>query len=529
MGVCWYAARVTRWFNTAGPCIEGHHYMLPPARRVPQVRTLVDRLSYFIVHAPRQMGKTTSLVALASELTGSGRYVAVVLSMIVAANRTIEGSDDMAAVEAAVLDSWRHAARHDLPPELQPPPWPDLKPGTQIGGALAAWAEACPRPLVVFLDELDALRGELLVTTMRQLQASYRHRPRLFPSSVALVGLRDMKDYHFEDDGLGRRNVPSPFNIVVASVTLPFFTDEDVTELYAQHTSDTGQVFEPAAVARVMELTAGQPWLVNALAAEATDVLVTDRARPVTAAHIEQATQNLLARRTTHLDNLTEKLCEPRVRSVIEPMLAGGVMDDVPADDRQYVLDLGLVRKTPEGGLDVANPIYREIIARTLASGPRDTLPQIAPTWLAPAGRLDREKLLVAFLAFWRRHGEPLLRSAPYSEVAPHLVLMAFLDRVANGGGSVEREYAIGRGRMDLCLRLGPDVLGVEIKVWRDRRPDPLNEGLAQLDGYLAGLGQDSGWLVLFDTRTGQPPIEERTGATRATTPSGRSVVVIRA
>lgn len=57
--------------------------------------------------------------------------------------------------------------------------------------------------------------------------------------------------------------------------------------------------------------------------------------------------------------------------------------------------------------------------------------------------------MLDAFLAFWRRHGQPLLASAPYHEIAPHLVRMAFLHRVANGEGTLEREYAIGAGRAD--------------------------------------------------------------------------------
>jgi hypothetical protein len=120
------------------------------------------------------------------------------------------------------------------------------------------------------------------------------------------------------------------------------------------------------------------------------------------------------------------------------------------------------------------------------------------------------------------------LGSAPYHEIAPHLVLMAFLDRVANAGGTIEREYAIGSGRMDLYLRYGALTLGIELKVWRDDEDDPLEEGLAQLDRYLDGLGLDTGWLVLFDRRRGQPPISKRTSATTAVSPTGRTVTVIR-
>ncbi len=123
---------------------------------------------------------------------------------------------------------------------------------------------------------------------------------------------------------------------------------------------------------------------------------------------------------------------------------------------------------------------YREILVGSLSSGTRDTLPHLQPSWLREDGRLDTERLREAFLAFWRQHGEPLLATAAYHEIAPHLVLMALLHRVINGGGSIEREYAIGRGRMDLCVRYGPDTLAIEIKVWRDKEADPLDEGLAQ-------------------------------------------------
>ncbi len=121
--------------------------------------------------------------------------------------------------------------------------------------------------------------------------------------------------------------------------------------------------------------------------------------------------------------------------------------------------------------------------------------PQTAHPGFAPDGRLDMERLLEAFLAFWRQHGQPLLGTAPYHEIAPHLVLMAFLHRVANGGGTLEREYAIGTGRMDLCLRYGPDTLALELKVWRDGEKDPLDEGWPSSTATWPGLAWTAaGW-----------------------------------
>jgi len=498
--------------------------MVPVEARLPPVRRLIEQMAYFVVHAPRQVGKTTTLLVLAQDLLREGRYLPAMVSVEVGA----PFAHDPGAAELAILDAWRGAAERRLPPDLRPPPWPDAPPGRRISAGLQAWAQSAPRPLVMLIDEIDALRDEALVSVLRQIRDGYPDRPGAFPWSLALVGLRDVRDYKVAAGGSDRLGTASPFNIKVESLTLRDFDREEVAALYAQHTEDTGQIFHPGAVDRAFALTEGQPWLVNALARQLVEVVVPDAARPITVEDVERAKEILIERQDTHLDSLVERLREPRVRAIIEPMLAGTATGDVPEDDRRFAIDLGVVRRTEDGGLDVANPIYREVIVRTLASGVRDSLPRIAPTWLTAEGRLDPARLLDAFLEFWRQHGEPLLGAAPYHEVAPHLVLMAFLHRVVNGGGTIEREYAIGRGRMDLCVRHGGEALAIEIKVWRDGRPDPLAEGLPQIDGYLAGLGLERGWLVIFDRRSDQPAIAERTRREEARTPGGREVAVIR-
>ncbi len=85
--------------------------------------------------------------------------------------------------------------------------------------------------------------------------------------------------------------------------------------------------------------------------------------------------------------------------------MAGEELDAVLSDDRQFLVDLGLVVRSPAGGLTPANPIYREVLPRLLASGPQDSLPMIQPQWLTPEDTLDPDKLLTAFLNFWRQHG----------------------------------------------------------------------------------------------------------------------------
>jgi hypothetical protein len=523
-----------RFFTTEGPVRPDDHYSLPPLTRWDhdEILSLIDQKKYFLLHAPRQTGKTSCLLALMEYLNREGRYRAVYANLEGAQTAREEVARGMRAICGTVAAAARLYVGEPRLAEWIEAAWALRGVDGVLTGLLEAWSQASPQPIVLLLDEVDALIGDTLIALLRQLRAGYTQRPLAFPQTIILCGVRDLRDYRIHARS---ERAPitggSAFNIKAKSLRLGDFSAAEVRTLLLEHTAATGQVFTPAALERVWELTQGQPWLVNALAYRACFELPVgrDRAQPITAALIDQAKEAMIVERVTHLDQLAHKLQEPHVRRVIEPMLAGTALGEVPTDDRDYLVDLGLLRRDGAGGLVVANPIYREVLPRMLASGPQDSLPQISPTWLTADGRLNPDALLTAFLAFWRRHGQPLLGSAPYHEIAPHLVLMAFLHRVVNGDGTLEREYAIGSGRMDLCLRYGAVTLGMELKVWRDGAPDPLAEGLEQLDGYLAGLGLDRGWLVIFDRRTGQPPIAERTVASATLSPQSRTIQVVRA
>ena len=62
---------MTRVFNTSGPCRPEKHYMLPAAERLSGARRLIDQERYFVLHAPRQTGKTTTIAALVASRSSS--------------------------------------------------------------------------------------------------------------------------------------------------------------------------------------------------------------------------------------------------------------------------------------------------------------------------------------------------------------------------------------------------------------------------------------------------------------------------
>ncbi|MEV4116178.1 hypothetical protein [Nonomuraea sp. NPDC049695] len=348
--------------------------------------------------------------------------------------------------------------------------------------------------------------------------------------------MRDLRDYKAASgDDRDRFNAAGPFNIIADSLRLSDFTTDQIAELYDQHTQATGQEFTKDAVERVFELTQGQPWLVNALAHEITFKMgVTGT---IGDEQVEDAKERLIRARATHLDSLAARLHEPRVKRVMEPIVAGDLYTDrTNSDDLSYARDLGLITQKPPP--EVANPIYREVILRVLGDLTEQNVHADPHSFVLPDGRFDLPRLLEEFVVFWREHGEVLIQQEGYHEAACQIILMAFLHRLVNGGGYLDREYAAGTKRLDVLVRWpysGPDGgrlmqrEAMELKVWRPGADDPKPEGLAQLDRYLDRLTLPTGVLVIFDRRPEAPPWKERGGFDQATTPSGREVTVLRA
>ena len=190
-----------------------------------------------MIHAPRQVGKTTVMLTLAQELTASGEYTALMVSVEVGS----AFPDQPEISEKAILSAWLDAADFWLPSELNPVP--HEPPIQRIGSFLKNWVETSPRPVVLFIDEIDSLQNQSLINVLRQLRDGFPRRPKGFPQSVGLVGMRDVRDYKYAAGDSDHLSTSSPFNIKVQSFTLRNFNLAEVTRLYAQHTEVTGQIF----------------------------------------------------------------------------------------------------------------------------------------------------------------------------------------------------------------------------------------------------------------------------------------------
>jgi hypothetical protein len=529
-------------FNTAGPCDPVDHYMLPALPRLPDVQYLIDTKQYFVLHAPRQSGKSTSITAFADKINNEERFYALYCSLQIVRD-FIDPDRGMAAIlkklEIDMNGSEVKALREvwDSLPEIE------FNSATVILETLRTICKKLDKELVIFFDEADCLADEILISFLSQLRDGYEKRGKKqtpFARSIALIGMRNIRDYknRIRPDRKTMGSA-SPFNVIKKALTMANFTKDEIKILYGQHTEATSQVFEEEAIERAWYWSEGQPWLSNALAYEAVvEILLNNYSQPVTGQHIDQAADNLMNRRDTHIDSLLDRLSELRVSSVIESVIAGenlryGLVDD----DVQYCLDLGLVKefwaeekddmpdtqpdkiliehpmgnqaKNPENVfLRPANPIYNNFINIDYYSRLLKYLPEDRSKWI-DGDSIKISQLLKDFQDDWRKTAEYDFKGLTVRETIPQVLLQFYLKKAVNNGGEVDRELSVGRGRADICVKYKGHIYPLELKM--DRGKLSMRLSLRQIRRYMDILGVKEGWLVIFDGRPIDPKVDDTT------------------
>jgi hypothetical protein len=409
----------TRFFNIAGSCNPSKHYMLPALLRLPDVNDMIKGEYYFVLHAPRQSGKTTCLIDITERINSEGRYYAINCSL--ASLQNIEETD---LAMSTVIDQIDTALRgsgiaklKNLAFSFNKEPYMN-SPTSKVRSMLNDICLLLDRELVVFFDEADCLHENPLITFLTQIRDGYLYRynsmETVFPRSMALVGMRNIRDYRHRvrpDDQSAL--LASPFNVITQSFSLANFSKEEIKSLYGQHTADTGQIFAVDAVERAWYWTEGQPWLVNALARNIiVDQFKDDYSRNVTANEIEIAVHDLILQNLAHFDSIANRLREPRVRRVIESVIVGAKSfpKGVSSDDAGYVVDLGYIKhdSATKQSYRPANPIYNEVLARILSRNIQESLPEdLSNKWMDGTS-IDMKGLLEAFQLYWRLNREAL-------------------------------------------------------------------------------------------------------------------------
>jgi len=507
-----------KFFNTAGPVNRPQHYKVDPLHRwnLDEVLSLIQEEKYFILHAPRQTGKTSSLLALQEYLNNEGKYLAVYANVEAGQASRNDIKSAMKAIITEIANRLAFLMKDNNIFDALLEVFSKTEAENGLNSVISFICSHYNKPVVLFIDEIDALVGDTLISVLRQLRAGYDKRPAEFPSTIILCGVRDIKDYRIQTSGQDIITGGSAFNIKAKSLRLGNFSKEDVINLYTQHTTETGQKFEEACFDLVMNYTDGQPWLVNALAYEVTSEIRENRDRSITITPqmLEIAKERLILSRQTHLDQLADKLKEDRVRRLILPMIMGEEVEH-NEDDANYCIDLGLIKRIKKG-LQISNLIYKEVIPRELTEVGQDMfLARYNPDWVNPNGSINTNTLLTLFKDFWNDNsGIWASHIAGYQEAAPQLITQAFLQRVANGNGFINREYGVSRKRTDLMLKWSYSVndqiryqkVIMELKVINERYSyeKVRQDALIQTAEYARICGSDEAHILIFDRNNTQ-------------------------
>ncbi|MDR1963944.1 MAG: hypothetical protein LBQ50_09220, partial [Planctomycetaceae bacterium] len=183
--------RPVRFFNTTGPCNPDDHYMLPPAERLQgaQLHRYIKDNLYWMLHAPRQTGKTTFLQSWMREINAGDDAIACYVS--------VERCQGMTEIDTAMPNLCKSIISYAKGTQLPVPDMPEREGGSMLSDILSNWAViVVPKPLVVLFDEVDVLEGDTMISFLRQLRSGFAMRGvGKFPTSIALVGMRDLKDY----------------------------------------------------------------------------------------------------------------------------------------------------------------------------------------------------------------------------------------------------------------------------------------------------------------------------------------------
>ncbi|MFT4924913.1 MAG: type II secretory pathway predicted ATPase ExeA [Phenylobacterium sp.] len=545
---------MNRFFNTAGPVKSDIHYQIDPLTRLDwaEVQMLIAQQKYLVLHAPRQTGKTTTLLAMMQALNQAGDY-SVLYANIEGAQ--VARNDIERGIKAVCQAIVSRATDHDIAPALKEIYQKQViheSAENALTSLLTQWAMISEKPCVLLLDEVDALVGDTLISVLRQIRAGYDQRPRRFPVSIVLCGVRDVRDYRIHSGGEIIAG-GSAFNIKSKSLRMGSFNPTELRLLFQQHTDTTGQLFDETLFAALWQDTQGQPWLVNALgyemAWEAKEKR--DRTQSIELEDYNAARERLIQSRSTHLDQLSDKLSEPRVHSVIAPMLATNITmvnENTPLDDLQYVEDLGLITLKPQ--LRISNRIYQEVIPRELTYPTQIKISHQQSWYLDADNHINMPKLLSAFQQFFRENSQVWLERFDYKEAGPQLLMQAFLQRIVNGGGRrgsqanawslctseveprmatgcatgtfrtqnsdqpshysgrINREYALGSTRTDLLIEWPTTDKGfyghvqrivIELKILYGALDTDINKGLRQTADYADKLGASQAHLMIFN------------------------------
>ncbi|MFZ1552767.1 MAG: AAA-like domain-containing protein [Anaerolineae bacterium] len=499
-----------RYFNTHGPVNADQHFVAPRTALVNHLVEEIDAGHYFTIYAPRQMGKTTLLYSLVDRLAAQPDFVPVFLSFQAFENWPVPDflTQFGRLLQREIMAGLKHGT-HVSSARVTDSAFSSKiarVAQSQVDSYMALWnlfdqiSDAAPQiRVVLIIDEFDATPLEAISPLLQAWRDMYLSRriPRAL-HSVILVGLQNIATLN-----LGRS---SPFNIA-RQLRLEGFSPDEALQLLADFTTETGQGFAEGVAEEIHRLSGGHPFLVNRLAAILTEEVAPDRTRTISEADLQAARRQL--------ETETNYNCESLVRHAqvyrddVLNMLFGADYEFNLNNPLVHALYLhGVITRGADGNCRVANPIYTAVLLAAFRPLRLRLMGDILANGfdfrtLVVDGVLQMSAVLSQFRQFVERRGRAAFKvSETPQEATGQYLLTAYLDLLARQvGAEVFTEVPSGAGILDVIVLHRGRRYVIETKIWRGQVS--FEAGLAQLCGYLASEGEQTGYFVVFHARPG--------------------------
>jgi hypothetical protein len=467
-----------RYFNTSGPNNPHEHYTLQREGLIKQGIKKVDRSRYFTIWAPRQTGKSTYFRLLATALRAEGYLVSHI---------NVEGKID--STEAFLCQYITKQMSIDLNMQISSDNIDDL------------FAKMCalPQKMVFIIDEIEQLNPNIFNKFFHSVRACYHHRDSHALKSVILVGVANIS-------GIIQDNA-SPFNIA-DNFNVPYFTNEEVLELLAQHETESGQLFSQAVKEKICDITSGQPGLVNGFALELTTRYPE---KPVFDYndYLEIEDYYLYEAIDKNVSNIINKA--KHEQAYMEKLLFSERPQrfDIYDERIRYLYINGVLKKNKEGNIEFGVPLYKKCLQKYFyprMNGEAEVIQANIVThhYITPEGKVNMDKImrdyqsyanLRGFRYFTERDadGKPKgLREAALM-YSFETYIQSFLQAV-EGKSYLEAHVALGIS--DLIINVRGQEFVIEGKVFHNL--SQFEKGKPQLAYYTQKMGLTEGVYLVF-------------------------------
>ena len=480
-----------RYFNTSGPNIIEQHYTLQRLDLIETGRKMVHNARYFTIWAPRQTGKSTYFQLLATALEQEGYKVAYINFE----NFKHESKENfLIRFRRHLLQQWQIAFETD---------------------ALSSIFEQIERiendKLVLIIDEVEGINPEYFGDFLHSIRSAYHSRTKHGLKSVILVGVSNIV-------GVVQDNA-SPFNIA-DNLNVPYFTDQETLDLLGQHETETGQLFDPSVKAKISEITANQPGLVNGFAWKLVE---THPNKPVIdyddyldvekwylRRNLDKNVANIINKGNKH-KNLLQRLLFTDVKIPFQ----------IYQENIKELYVNGIITYDKDDNVIFRVPLYQKCLHAAFypyLNGESDRIQKNIEIkkYFDSDNKLDLHKVIQEYQVYAHRRGFSFFRdqdeNGNYTSIQEAALVYSF-ETFINAflgvvGGHSYLEAHVALGRTDILINVHGYEQVIEAKVYKNI--SQFTDGKAQLAYYVKHLGLKVGYYLVFaDTEVTHSEVEE--------------------